>query len=205
MMRLSNFFSGTAVRTALSKNGAAPTAEPNGETQTTKITNKANGYRKGGTKMKKIIALLLCVLHRIATTNRWSTQRLTRRTTLQSPAATVCRQSHHNLLPRHSLRYPVLNRIVARVILVDRTRLVFARRIQSARRSRLRLPLTMQVVCHHRHVVHVIADARNPVSILSYPAATASVSNSRVFPVRDASASIAARNSCTNDTKFSLS
>lgn len=53
MMRLSNFFSGTAVRTALSKNGAAPTAEPNGETQTTKITNKANGYRKGGTKMKK--------------------------------------------------------------------------------------------------------------------------------------------------------
>ena len=53
MMRLSNFFSGTAVRTALSKNGAVPTAEPNGETQTTKITNKANGYRKGGTKMKK--------------------------------------------------------------------------------------------------------------------------------------------------------
>ena len=53
MMRLSNFFSGTAVRTALSKNGAAPTAEPNGETQTTKITNKANGYRKGGTKMKQ--------------------------------------------------------------------------------------------------------------------------------------------------------
>ena len=53
MMRLSNFFSGNAVRTALSKNGAAPTAEPNGETQTTKITNKANGYRKGGTKMKK--------------------------------------------------------------------------------------------------------------------------------------------------------
>ena len=41
MMRLSNFFSGTAVRTALSKDGAAPTAEPNGETQTTKITNKA--------------------------------------------------------------------------------------------------------------------------------------------------------------------
>ena len=53
MMRLSNFFSGTAVRTALSKNGAVPTAEPNGEMQTTKITNKANGYRKGGTKMKK--------------------------------------------------------------------------------------------------------------------------------------------------------
>ena len=53
MMRLSNFFSGTAVRTALSKNGAVPTAEPNGETQTTKITNKANGYRKGKTKMKK--------------------------------------------------------------------------------------------------------------------------------------------------------
>ena len=53
MMRLSNFFSGTAARTALSKNGAAPTAEPNGETQTTKITNKADGYRKGGTKMKK--------------------------------------------------------------------------------------------------------------------------------------------------------
>lgn len=53
MMRLSNFFSGTAVRTALSKNGAVPTAEPNGETRTTKITNKANGYRKGGTKMKK--------------------------------------------------------------------------------------------------------------------------------------------------------
>ena len=53
MMRLSNFFSGTAVRTALSKNGAVPTAEPNGETQTTKITNQANGYRKGGTKMKK--------------------------------------------------------------------------------------------------------------------------------------------------------
>lgn len=53
MMRLSNFFSGNAVRTALSKNGAAPTAEPNGETQTTKITNKANGYRKGETKMKK--------------------------------------------------------------------------------------------------------------------------------------------------------
>ena len=53
MMRLSNFFSGTAVRTALSKNGAVPTAEPNGETQTTKITNKADGYRKGGTKMKK--------------------------------------------------------------------------------------------------------------------------------------------------------
>ncbi len=53
MMRLSNFFSGTAVRTALSKNGAVPTAEPNGETQTTKITNNANGYRKGGTKMKK--------------------------------------------------------------------------------------------------------------------------------------------------------
>lgn len=53
MMRLSNFFSGTAVRTALSKNGAVPTAEPNGETQTTKITNKANGYRKGGTKMNK--------------------------------------------------------------------------------------------------------------------------------------------------------
>ena len=53
MMRLSNFFSGNAVRTALSKNGAAPTAEPNGETQTTKITNKANGCRKGGTKMKK--------------------------------------------------------------------------------------------------------------------------------------------------------
>lgn len=53
MMRLSNFFSGNAVRTALSKNGAVLTAEPNGETQTTKITNKANGYRKGGTKMKK--------------------------------------------------------------------------------------------------------------------------------------------------------
>lgn len=53
MMRLSNFFSGNAVRTALSKNGAVPTAEPNGETQTTKITNKANGYRKGRTKMKK--------------------------------------------------------------------------------------------------------------------------------------------------------
>ena len=53
MMRLSNFFSGNAVRTALSKNGAAPTAEPNGETQTTNITNKANGYRIGGTKMKK--------------------------------------------------------------------------------------------------------------------------------------------------------
>lgn len=53
MMRLSNFFSGNAVRTALSKNDAVPTAEPNGETQTTKITSKANGYRKGGTKMKK--------------------------------------------------------------------------------------------------------------------------------------------------------
>ena len=66
MMRLSNFFSGTAVRTALSKNGAAPTAEPNGETQTTKKTNKANGYRKGGTKMKKKISLIMAGILLIA-------------------------------------------------------------------------------------------------------------------------------------------
>lgn len=52
MMRLSNFF-GDCGANGTFKNGAVPTAEPNDETQTTKITNKANGYRKGGTKMKK--------------------------------------------------------------------------------------------------------------------------------------------------------
>ena len=44
-----------------------------------------------------------------------------------------------------------------------------------------------------------------PASILSLPAATASVNSSLALPEREASASMAARSSWTKSTKFSLS